>query len=134
MPALQNLVLTDRTTPTAVSHTFTPRGHEGKDGGRVVEAGAVPLVDSHFTIEPWKTPSGRFRVRLRLSVPIAQTQTINGVSVTIAARVSRATVDFDFAPDSTQAERNNVVGMIADSLGTSKTLVNDALTKLENVW
>lgn len=134
MPVLQNLVLTDRTPTTPVSHTFTPRGKEGMDGGRVVAAGASALADRLFTIEPRVTPGGRRKVAIRLVIPVVQTQTINGVSSFVVVRTARAMAEFDFANDTTEQERRDIVGMLQSSFDSSKVLVNDVLTKPESVW
>lgn len=134
MPALANVVLTDRATPTPINHMFTPRGHEGTDGGRVVEAGVTAIADNLFTVEPRKTPQGRHKVKLHLVLPVVQNKIEDGVSSYVVTRVSRATVEFDLASDSTEQERKNLVGMIYSSLDPSKVLVNDTVIKLESVW
>lgn len=133
MPNLQNLVLQDRAT-TPVSHTFTPRGKEGQDGGRVVKAGVTALADMHFTIEPRLTAGGRRKVSLAMTIPVVQTKVENGVTSYVLTRASRVSATFDFAPDSTDQEIKDLVGMFQDSLGTSKVLVNDVLIKRENVF
>lgn len=134
MPQLQNLVLTDRAT-TPVNHTFTPRGHEGADGGRVVKAGITAIADLLFTIEPRRTPQGRYKVDIRLVIPVVQNKVENGVSSYVVTRTNRVMMSFDFAPDSTEQERNDLVGMIRSALDpTGKALVNDTLVKMESVW
>jgi hypothetical protein len=134
MPSLQNVILTDRATPTPVAHTFVPRGHEGTDGGRVVKAGVSAVADLLFTIEPRNTAGGRRKVDLRLVLPVVQNKVEDGVSSYVVSRANRATVTFDFAGDSTEQERKDLVGMIYSSLDASKTLVNDTLVKNESVW
>lgn len=133
MPQLQNLVLTDRAT-TPVAHTFTPRAKEGNDGGRVVKAGVSAVADMQFTIEPRRTPQGRFKVNIGLVVPIVQNKVENGVSSYIVTRASRVNVTFDFAGDSTEQERKDLVGMIASAFDPSKVLVNDVLIKTDSVF
>lgn len=134
MPSLQNVILTDRATPTPVAHTFVPRGHEGTDGGRVVEAGVTAIADNLFTIEPRRTPQGRYKVTARLVLPVVQNKIEDGVSSYVVSRASRVTVDFDIAGDSTEQERKNLVGMIYSALDPSKVLVNDTIVKMEAVW
>lgn len=133
MPQLQNLILTDRAT-TPVNTTFVPRGHEGSDGGRVVAAGVTALADRLFTVEPRRTPAGRYKVALRLIIPVVQNKIENGVSSYVVTRTNRAMVEFDIAPDSTEQERKDLVGMIESALGASKVLVNDTVVKMESVW
>lgn len=132
MPQLQNLVLTDRAA-TPVAHTFVPRDITG-NVGRVVESGAVPIGDSNFTIEPSRTAAGRYVAKLRLSVPVVQTQTINGVSTPTVVRANRCEVRFDFSDQSTEDERKNIVGMIQSALEPGKVLVNDTVVKLQGVY
>lgn len=133
MPNLQNLVLRDRAT-TPVDHTFTPRGKEGQDGGRVVKAGVTSIGDYHFTISPRTTPGGRRKVDIGLTLPVVQTKVENGVTSYVVTRVARGSMTFDFAPDSTDQEIKDLVGMLQSSLDTSKVLVNDVLIKRENVF
>jgi hypothetical protein len=134
MPSLQNVILTDRATPTPVAHTFVPRGHEGTDGGRVVEAGVTAIADNLFTVEPRRTPQGRYKVTLRLVRPVVQNKVESGVSSYVVSRANRGSVEFDFAGDSTEQERKDLVGMIYSALDSSKVLVNDTLVKMESVW
>lgn len=131
MPQLQNLVLKDRAT-TPVDHTFTPRNIS--DGvGEVVETTGVPVGESRFTISMRRT-SDRYKSKLRLAVPVVVNQTINGVTTPIVARTAYVDVSFDFSAESTEAERNNLVGMLEDSLKPAKVLVNDTVVKLQGVY
>lgn len=131
MPQLQNLVLKDRAT-TPVDHTFTPRNIS--DGvGEVVETTGVPVGESRFTISMRRT-TDRYKSKLRLAVPVVVNQTINGVTTPIVARTAYVDVSFDFSAESTEAERNNLVGMLEDSLKPAKVLVNDTVVKLQGVY
>lgn len=133
MPQLQNLVLTDRTPVTPVDHTFIPR--EIANGvGTVVESTGVPVGNSSVSVSLRKTPSGKFKGTLRIAVPVVQTETISGVSRPVVVRTAYAAVEFTFDETSTEQERTDLVGMLASSLGTSKTLVNDAIVKLQGVY
>lgn len=132
MPQLQNLVLKDRAT-TPVDHTFTPRDVVG-NVGTVVETGGVPIGNSVFSVSLRQTAGGRYKGTLKGVFPVVATETINGVSQPKVVRVARATIEFDFDPTSSEAERNNVVGMMSDALGTSKVLVNDTIVKLQGVY
>lgn len=132
MPALTSLVLKDRAT-TPVDHTFTPS--EVKDGiGTVVESTGMKLGDSKYSVSSRKTAGGRYAGKLKLEVPVVENQTVNGVTRPVVTRVGYATVDFSFAAESTTVERNNLVGMLADSLAKSKTLVDKTIVDLEGVW
>lgn len=132
MPQLQNLVLTDRAS-TPVAHTFVPR--DIRDNvGTVVESSGIPIGDSRFTISSVRTANGKSKARAQLTVPIVQTQTINGISTPTVVRTSYVDATFTFDSTSTEEERNNVVGMFQNALDASKTLVNDAVVKLQGVY
>lgn len=132
MPQLQTLVLKDRTTPTAVDHTFTPR--DIKSGvGAVVETSGVPVGDSRFTIS-LRQVNNRYRAQIQIAVPVVQNETINGIVTPKAVRTAYADLTFTFDATSTEQERNNIVGMLADSLGAGKILVNDTVVKLQGVY
>lgn len=133
MPQLQNLVLTDRATPTPVNHTFVPR--EISAGvGTVVESTGVPIGNSSVSVSLRKTPSAKFKATLRLAAPVVQTETISGVSRPVVVRTAYANVEFNFDESSTEQERTDLVGMLASSLETGKTLVNDTVVKLQGVY
>lgn len=132
MPQLQTLVLKDRATPTAVDHTFTPR--DIKTGvGAVVETTGVPVGDSRYTIS-LRQVNNRYKAQIQLAVPVVQNETINGIVTPKAVRTAYADLTFTFDSTSTEAERNNIVGMLADSLAASKVLVNDTVVKFQGVY
>ena len=132
MPALTSLVLKDRAT-TPVDHTFSPS--ELKDGvGTVVESSGQKIGDSKYSVSSRKTAGGRYAAKVKLEVPVVENQTVNGVTRPVVTRVAYATAEFSFAADSTTAERNNLVGMLADSFAKTKTLVDKTIVDLEGVW
>lgn len=45
-----------------------------------------------------------------------------------------ATLEFQFDASSTEQERKDLVGLIQNSLDPAKTLINDAVVKLEGVY
>lgn len=132
MPQLQPLVLKDRATPTAVDHTFSPNNISAGVGA-VVESTGVPVGNSRYTIS-LRQSNGRYRATIQLSVPIVQNETINGVTTPKVVRTAYADVTFTFDRTSTEAERNNLVGMLADSLAANKVLVHDTVVKLQGVY
>lgn len=132
MPQLQNVVLKDRAS-TPVDHTFTPR--DIRDGvGTVIETSGVPVGNSRLSVSLRQTPQGRYKAEVKLAVPTVVNETINGVTTPVVARSAFADVTFTFDQTSTEAERNNVVGMLADAFAPAKTLVNDAVVKLQGVY
>lgn len=133
MPQLQNLVLTDRATPSAVDHTFTPRDVIA-NVGTVEESTGVKVGDKTFSISVRKTPNGKSKVTIKLVVPTVVNETINGVTVPAVARTAFVETTFTFDPTSTTQERNDVVGMFQSAFGTGKTLVNDAVVGLQGIY
>lgn len=133
MPVLQSIVLADRTTPTPVNHTFTPRDVKAGVGVVVSNAG-VPLGEEVFSVQMRKMPNGKFRGKLTLKVPVVATETINGISEPKLVRTAYATLDVTFDERSSEQERKNLIGMIQSALDPAKALVNDALVKLEGVY
>lgn len=133
MPALQSLVLTDRTPVTPVNHTFTP--FELKDGvGVVVKSSGMKLGDSKFSVSNRKTAQGRYRPTLKLEVPVVENAVVNGVTTPTVVRVAYATIEFSFAGESSMQERDDLVGMLASSLVNTKVLVDSTVVDLEGVW
>jgi hypothetical protein len=133
MPSMANVVLTDR-AGTPVNHTFTPQGSEGDGGGRYAKASASSLGDYVFKVVPRRTPTGRRKIDLDLSLPVLVTETINGVSSYAVARTSRASATFDFPADATLQERKDIVGMLYTALAAATSQVDSVLTVGENVW
>lgn len=135
MPQLQSIVLTDRAT-TPVNHTLTPREIQQPNSvGIVGEAvsGGVPLSETRLSVSTRKS-AGKLRSRVVLTVPVTQTETINGVSRPVVVRTGVADLSVTFADSSTEQERNDLVGMLYSALATGKTLVNDAIVKGEAVY
>lgn len=133
MPQLQTTVLTDRSTPTPVNHTFVPRDIVG-NVGTVTESSGVPVGNSNLSVSLRKTPSGKFKGVVHLAAPVVQTETINGVGRPTVVRTAYASCEFTFDESSTEQERKDLVGMFASALDSSKTLVNDTLIKLQGVY
>lgn len=133
MPQLQNAVLTDRAS-TPVAHTFVPRDIVS-GVGTVIETTGVPVGNSRLSVSLRQTSgNGRYRADVKLSVPIVADQVVNGVTTPVVQRTAYADLSFTFDPTSTEQERNNFVGMLASSLATSCTLVNDTVVKLQGVY
>lgn len=132
MSQIANIVLTDRAA-TPVAHTFTPK--DVVSGvGTCVESTGVPIGDGKFSISLKENGVGNYKGELRLIRPVVVTTTINGVNSPSVVRTNTASVTFTFAPDSSEQERKDLVGMVYSALDPSKTLVNDTLTKLTGVY
>lgn len=133
MPQLQSLILTDRTPTTPVNLTFVPRDIDAKGVGTVVNSAGTPIGEKRCSVSMQKR-SNRYKGEVRLALPVVATETVNGVSKPIVVRTAYVTLSADFAGESTEQERNDAIGMMASALVVSKTLVNDALIKLEGVY
>lgn len=130
MPQLQTLVLMDR---TSTDHTFAPVDIIDRVG-RVAESTGIPLGNSAYTLALRRTPTGKYKATLKLQVPVIQTETVNGIASPKVVRTAYAEATFTFDQTSTTAERNNLVGMFADSLSADKALTNGVLVSLEGVY
>lgn len=133
MPQLQSVVLKDRATPTPVDHTFIPRDVRS-DVGTVIETTGVPYGNSRLSVSLRVQPSGQYKPEVKLAIPVLVNETVNGVTIPKVVRTAYADVTFKFDPLSTEEERNNLVGMLADAFSTGKTLINDTVVKLQGVY
>lgn len=133
MPALQNLVLTDRATPTPVNHTFTPDTGAGNGIGQLKEDTGTPYGSPRLTIGKKVTASKRHKPTMQFVIPTVAVETINGVAVPKVQRVAYADITFNFDDQSTAQERKNVVGMVASALDPAKW-TNDVLVNLQGVY
>lgn len=131
MPQLAPVTLTDRET-TPVAHVFTPQGIN-ENVGILVNTGGVPVGNERLGISMRYT-GNRYKAVLTLQVPVVGIEVVNNVSNPKILRTSYVEATFSFANTSTLQERKNVVGMFANALGASQTLVDSVLTKLESVY
>lgn len=128
MPAIANLVLTDRAT-TPVNHTFSPAGKGGNGEAVLKESSGVPIGEPQFTISLSKSAAGRYNAALKLTVPVLVNEIVNGVTRPSVDRAAVANVSFSFPPNSTAQERKDIVGMVQSSLDATKW-TNDVLVNL----
>ncbi len=133
MAARANLVVKDRTTPTPVDRTFTPDGDEPNGVHVFSEKTGVPAGNARFTAQLRKS-NGKYRPRLRLQLPIVQTQTISGINSPVVVRTAFAEVQFTFDETSTAQERADCVGMTQNSLATAVAQLNDMLVNLSDIY
>lgn len=132
MPQLQSVSLTDRTPVTPVNRVFVPRDIVNGVGSCVFNAG-VPIGEQRITVSMKKTGT-RFKGELRLTLPVVATETINGVSAPKVVRTAYVNVSVSFDEKSTQQERDDAMGLAANSLTPSRVLVNDSFVKCEGVY
>lgn len=133
MAARANLVINDRTTPTPVAHTYTPDGDDQSGVHIFSEKGVVPAGNPLFTIALRNT-GGRYRASIKLKVPVVQTQIINGVSSPVIVRYAEVNFQTSFDPLSTEQERADAVGLLANALAPAQTQINDLVVKLSDIW
>lgn len=134
MPALQNLVLTDRATPTPVNHTFVP---DSKDAGGVAtvrEDNGVPFGSPRVSISKRVTANRRHKATIQFAFPKVISETINGNAVPKVARTINVDLTFTCDDQSTEQERKDAVGMTASALDPAKALINDVLVKLQGIY
>lgn len=132
MSARTNIVINDRAA-TPVAHTFTPDGSDANGVHVFTEKTGVPASDPRFTAG-LRQSNGKYRVTLRLNIPIVQTQTVNGISNPIVVRSSIIEVGAVFDSLSTEQERKDAVGLMANALAANQTMLNDFVVKLNDIY
>jgi len=135
MPTLQNIVLTDATSPTPVNHTLVPVSND--TGVAVVaESNVTQTGELRLEITPRQRRGAgkKFLVDMKLVKPTVVTETINGVAVNKVARVNLFSGTFSCAEDSTEQERKDLVKMVASALDASKPLLHDTVVKVQGIF
>lgn len=133
MPALQNLVVTDRQA-TPVNYTLAPDGE--KDGVyfvAVADASGVAISKKRLGISRRET-ADRVRVTEKWRFPTIVTETINGVASPVVARVGYIDVTFTFEKTHTEQERKDMVGMFYSAHAVGKLLTEDTIVKDQAIW
>lgn len=131
MPAIANLVLTDRAA-TPVNHTFTPREAASGKGVLVSNTG-VSVGEKRVTLATTRSASGKTKITTRLIFPVVATETINGVAMPKVVRSSYANIEFVFDPTSTEQERKDTVGFTESVIQAGKW-TNEVYVKGEVVY
>lgn len=132
MSARSNLVINDR-AGTPVAHTYSPDGDDTNGVHVFTEKTTVPAGNPRYTAS-LKQSNGRYRPTIKLAVPVVQTQTINGVSTPVVVRTAYAEVGFTFDSLSSAQERADCVGLLANSLATAQTQINDMVVNLSDIY
>lgn len=131
MAQAATITVNDRET-TPIAHAFTPRD-VGPGLALFAESASVPIGEKKLTISKRLT-NGRYRIRVKLDNPTLVTETVNGVNVPKVPRTAYADVTFTFTSDHSLQERKNTVGMLANALAASQTVVDGTVTGLEGIW
>lgn len=132
MSARGNLVINDRAA-TPVAHTYSPDGDDANGVHVFSEKTGVPAGNPRFTAQLRKS-NGKYRPTLRLQVPIVQTQTINGVSAPVVVRTAYVELACTFDQLSTDQERKDAIGLMANAMAASQTQINDMLVNLSDIY
>lgn len=132
MSARGNLVINDRAA-TPVAHTYTPDGDDANGVHLYSEKTTVPIGNPKFTAALKKSGT-KYKPSLKLAIPVVQSQVINGVTSPVIVRTAYANVEFTFDGLSSEQERADCVGLLANALGASQTQINDMIVKLSDIW
>lgn len=132
MPQLNPLVLKDQASPQ-VSHTFNPRDVTAGIA-TLAESAGVPLGESRITFATNRATSGRVRVTIKLSVPVVQDATVNGVTRPTVVRTSYVDMTFNFDGSSSLKERQDIIGFICSLTGKDQAMVQGVLADLQGLY
>jgi hypothetical protein len=132
MSARTNLVINDRAA-TPVAHTFSPDGDDANGVHVFSEKTSVPAGNPRFTAN-LRRVNGKYRTTLRFQIPVVQTQVINGVSSPVVVRTAYS--EFSTVVDelSTDQERKDLVGLMANTLAAAQTQINDMLVNVSDIY
>lgn len=131
MPAMAPVVLTDDHT---TDHTFTPRGFDAKGVAVLKSSSGVPIGDKILTVSRSTTAAGREKALLKLTIPVVQTETENGISRPTIVRVAYCEASFSFDGASSDAERADARKMLADLIGDGQALAGSIVDDLETLY
>jgi hypothetical protein len=132
MSARTNLVVNDRAA-TPVAHTFSPDGDDANKVHVYSEKTSVPAGNPRFTASLRKS-GGKYRPQLRFQLPVVQTQVINGVSSPVVVRTAFVELNATFDELSTDQERKDAIGLMANTLAAAQTQINDLLVGLSDIY
>lgn len=132
MAARASVVINDR-AGTPVAHTYSPDGDDKNGVHLFSEKTGVPLSNPKLTAS-LKNGNGKLKPVLRLNIPVTQTQTINGVSTPVIVRNAYVELSASFDSASTQQERKDAIGLMANAMAASQTILNPFLVDGEDIW
>lgn len=132
MSARANLVVNDR-AGTPVAHTYSPDGDDTNGVHIWSEKTGVPAGNPRYTAS-LRQSNGKYRPTLKLTLPVVQTQTINGIASPTVVRTAYVEVNFTFDSLSTTQERADAVGLMYNSMAAAQTQINDLVVNLSDVY
>jgi hypothetical protein len=135
MSARSNLVINDRAA-TPVAHTFSPDGSDANGVHVFTEKTGVPAGNPRFTAALRRSNSsgGKVKATLKLAIPVVQTQVVNGISNPVVVRTAYVEVLATFDALSTEQERKDAIGLMANALAPTQVQINSLLTVPEDIW
>jgi len=113
MPQIAPITANDRES-TPVAHSFAPKGIPSGIATYVESDIAGTLIGEKLLTISSTTSATKRKVRLVLKDPVVVTETINGVDLPKVDRTAYAEVNLSFDINSTQQERDNLVGIVAN--------------------
>jgi len=132
MPAAVSISLDDR-EGTPVTHVFTPSGVDDK-GVWSFYNNAIEETIGRESLTVRLTRGARNKVRIRFTMPVMATETINGVSKPVIVRTNMADVQFVLDESSTQQERDNLISMVANATLAAQATINSVLSDVEDIF
>lgn len=132
MSARGNIVINDRAA-TPVAHTYSPDGDDKNGVHLYSEKGSVPAGNPKLSIS-LRRSGDRYKGSVRLSIPVVQTQTINGVSTPVVVRTAYVEFNSNFDQLSSTQERNDAVGLLVNCLATTQVQVDDCIVDLSDIY
>jgi len=132
MPQLNSIVLKDAAA-TPADHTFKPRGIDG-GVATLVESSGVPIGESRISFAQNRNGNGRIRATVKLSVPVVQDATVNGVIRPTVVRTGYVDITYNFDASSSTRERADLVKYVNGLMAGTQTMVQGYLVDLEGLF
>lgn len=117
MPQLAAITIKDgKATPA--DHVFAPRDIVSGVAA-LTEGTGSPISDNSLTVSSTRTNAGRRNVKIKLTLPIVQMATVNGVTRPTVVRVAYAEASFSFSEESATAERKDSRALLLNALNNA---------------
>lgn len=130
MPQKAPIALNDGTA----DHTFNPQGPTPSGAQVFTESTGVPLADKRLVVTHSSTAGGKRKVALKLTFPVVQNATVDGITQPRLIRSAYCDVLFTFDASSLTTERNDMRLMLVDLLGDGQTFAGKIIDDLEAIF
>lgn len=130
MPNRAPVVLQDASD---ANHTFNPAGLTDTGTDLFLSSTGTPIADKRLTVSI-KDTAKRKSAQVKLTLPVVQTETVNGISSPVVVRSAYVTLDVSFDRRSTDAERADAVAFISSATLDTQTLLQSVLVDLERLF